>query len=400
MFRPLEGIKVVDLSQVLAGPYATYQLALMGADVIKIEMPDHGDWTRQGGPMPELSQHGMGLGFLALNSEKKSVTLDLKSERGRELARKIVSEADVFLENFKPGVAARLGLGFEEVCALNKNIVYCSVSGYGQDGPWSHRPAYDHVVQGMCGIMLTTGKPGDGPVKVGAPYIDFATGLNAAMAVLAGLMEQRRTGRAVRLDVAMLDSAIAMMGSLVSNHLTAGWKPRQTGNEAWSAAPASGAFDTKDGVLMLAANNAAQFAALCNAIGRADILQDVRWNTDEARKANFDSLRSTLRETFLARTADEWEAVLDAAQVPAGRVRGLDEVLSEDQVRARDLVKEIHVEAIDRSVFVPGLSFKGNGANATPRSAPPVLGADTDEVLRGLGVDQSELEDLRAAGVI
>jgi len=180
------------------------------------------------------------------------------------------------VENFKPGVAERLGLGFPAVRAVNPKIVYCSISAYGQDGPLSRRPAYDHVIQGMCGIMLTTGKPGDGPTKVGAPYVDYATGMNAAMAAIAGLREVERTGEAVQIDVAMLDTALMLMASLMSQHLSAGWKPEPNGNEAWSASPSSGAFDTVDGMLMLAANNDAQLGNLCQAIGRGDILQDPR----------------------------------------------------------------------------------------------------------------------------
>jgi crotonobetainyl-CoA:carnitine CoA-transferase CaiB-like acyl-CoA transferase len=194
MFQPLNGIRVVDLSQVLAGPFATYQLALMGAEVLKIEKPGEGDWTRLGGALPDLADHRMGLGFLTQNAGKKSVTIDLKSPEGLELVKHLISTADVFVENFKPGVAERLGLGFETVRSLNPRIVYCSISAYGQDGPLSRRPAYDHVIQGMCGIMLTTGEPGGPPTKVGAPYIDYATGMNAAMAVVAGLLEVRRTG--------------------------------------------------------------------------------------------------------------------------------------------------------------------------------------------------------------
>jgi crotonobetainyl-CoA:carnitine CoA-transferase CaiB-like acyl-CoA transferase len=400
MPRPFEGIRVLDITHVLAGPFSTYQLALLGADVIKIEQPGEGDWTRIGGALPELAERLMGLGFLAHNAGKKSVTINLKTPDGLDLARSLVATADIFLENFKPGVAERLGLGFEALREVNPEIVYCSISAYGQDGPLRSRPAYDHVIQGMCGIMLTTGQPGDGPTKVGAPYIDYATGMNAAMAALAGLREAERTGEAVQIDVAMLDTALMLMASLMSQQLTTGWKPAQNGNEAWSASPSSGAFDTAEGILMLAANHDTQFRNLCQAIGRGDILRDPRWGTVRERNENAGSLRETLEETFLTRPAAHWEDVLEGAAVPAARVRGLDEVLAEPQARARGLTSEIHVEGHDGAIHIPAMSFKANGENIPPQTPPSPLGADTDEVLSAAGIDRERIAALRAAGVI
>lgn len=400
MFQPLKGVRIIDLSQVLAGPYATYQLALMGADVIKIEQPGEGDWTRIGGPIADLAEQRMALGFLTHNAGKKSVAINLKSPEGLEVARTLVATADVFVENFKPGVAERLGLGFEVVRKINPKVVYCSISAFGQDGPLSGRPAYDHVIQGMCGIMLTTGQPGDGPTKVGAPYVDYATGMNAAMAVMAGLREVDRTGEAVQVDVAMLDTALMLMASLMSQHLTTGWTPAQNGNEAWSASPSSGAFDTADGMLMLAANHDAQFRNLCSAIGRDDILQDPRWGTVSARNENAGSLRETLQEIFRTRPAAYWEDLLNGAAVPAARVRGLDEVMAEPQVHARELTSEIHVDGHDSAVHVPTMSFKANGENARPVTPPARLGADTEEVLGASGIDRERIATLRSIGAI
>ncbi len=400
MFQPLKGVRVIDLSQVLAGPYATYQLALMGAEVVKIEKPGEGDWTRTGGPAAGLSEQRMGLGYLAHNAAKKSVTIDLKSPDGLDLVRTLVAGADVFVENFKPGVAGRLGLGFDAVREINPRIVYCSISGYGQDGPLSGRPAYDHVIQGMCGIMLTTGRPGAGPTKVGSPYVDYATGMNAAMAMMAGLREVERTGEAVHIDVAMLDTALMLMASLMSQQLTTGWKPEQNGNAAWSASPSSGAFETADGMLMLAANNESQFRSLCAAIGRGDILADARWRSASGRRDDADGLRATLEDTFRTRPADHWEAVLAKAEVPAARVRRLDEVLAEPQVRARGLTSEIRLEGHDGPVHLPTMSFKANGENVPPRTPPAMLGGDTEEVLAAAGIAADRIAALRAAGVI
>lgn len=399
-FQPLAGMRVVDLSQVLAGPFATYQLALLGAEVLKIEKPGEGDWTRNGGPDQSLSDKGMGLNFLAHNAAKKSVTLDLKTPEGFDTLKRLIATADIFVENFKPGVADRLGLSFDAVRSLRSDIVYCSISAYGQDGPLRPRPAYDHVIQGMCGIMMTTGQKGDGPTKVGAPFVDYATGMNAAMAIMAGVTEVRRTGCAVHLDVAMLDTALMLMASLITQHLTAGWEPTQNGNEAWSQSPSSGAFQTLDGVLMLAANNDSQFEKLCIAIGRKDIFVDARWSTPAARSEAANELREELVALFKTRRAVEWEDILAAADVPAARVRGLDEVVQEDQFAARDLISEVEIQGRSMPVHVPNLSFKANGVNLHPVSPPPLLGSDTEGVLREVGLSAETIADMRAAGVI
>lgn len=400
MFEPLKGLKIVDLSQVLAGPFATYQLGLMGAEVIKIENPNGGDWTRIGDWVPDLAEKNMGMAYVVQNSNKKSVAINLKSPDGIAVLKRLVADADVFLENFKPTVAARLGLGFEELRAVNPKLVYCSVSAFGQDGPFSNRPSYDHIVQGMSGIMLTTGNEGSGPTKVGSPYVDYATGLNAAMAILAGLHEVARTGEAVQLDVAMLDTALVLMTALMSRTLSTDWVPAPSGNEAWSASPSSGAFETSDGMLMLAANNAPQFARMCKAMDREDILADERWATLQGRKINAQSLRDELVSAFKSRSAREWEDILSAASVPAGRLRSIDEILAEDHIAVRGLTSTIEIEEYDRPIHIPAMTFKANGHNRKNTKRPSHLGEDTETVLRDAGFDEGELKSLRAAGAI
>jgi crotonobetainyl-CoA:carnitine CoA-transferase CaiB-like acyl-CoA transferase len=343
MFQPLFGIRVVDLTQILAGPYATYQLALLGAEVIKVEPPEVGDWTRTGAAPEGLEGQGMSTGFMTQNAAKKSVALDLKSEQGHAALLALVETADVFVENFRPGTAARLGLSYEAIKVVKPGIIYCSISAYGQDGPIGHRPAYDHVVQGMCGIMRTTGTPQTEPNKVGAPYIDYATGMNAAFAIVAALHEVRRTGGGVRLDVAMLDTSLLLMASLVTNHLNTGWIPTATGNEAWSQSPSSGAFETTDGTLMIAANNERQFRDLCRVIDLGPLLDDPRFDTPACRRDHVPELRRLIAERIKSQSADHWETVLDAAHVPAARVRSLDEVLAEPQMQARELTRAIPV---------------------------------------------------------
>ncbi|MGB3388396.1 MAG: CoA transferase [Pseudaminobacter sp.] len=400
MFQPLAGIRVIDLTQVLAGPYAAYQLGLMGADVVKIETPGAGDWSRTNGTVPELNAEGMGLAYLTQNANKKSVTLNLKSEKGLAVMKRLIEGADVFIENFRPGAAARLGLPFEVVREINPRIVYCSISAFGQDGEFSHRPAYDHVVQGMCGIMKTTGTPDTGPQKVGAPYVDYATGLNAAFAIVSALHEVRRTGEAVHLDVAMLDTALMLMASLVTSHLSGGWMPKPSGNEAWSQSPSSGAFETKDDLLMIAANNDKQFRALCNGLGRPDLLADERWSEPEARRRNAASLRAELVAIFRTDTALNWEKALDHAGVPAAKVRSLDETLAEEQARTRAVAHAMPWNREPREIHLPTLGFKVNGAVIAPTKPPPELGRDTRAVLEKLGFSAAELSVLARENVI
>ncbi|SMF52189.1 Crotonobetainyl-CoA:carnitine CoA-transferase CaiB [Tistlia consotensis] len=400
MFQPLAGLRVVDLTQVLAGPYAAYQLGLLGAEVLKIEAPGLGDWSRHNGCLPELNETQMGLTYLTQNANKKSVTLNLKTPEGLAILKRLIAGSEVFIENFRPGTIARLGLPFEVVKELNPRIVYCSISAFGQDGAMSRRPAYDHVVQGMCGIMKTTGTPETGPLKVGAPYVDYATGLNAAFAIVSALHETRRSGEAVQLDVAMLDTSMLLMASLLTSHLTGGWLPKPSGNEAWSQSPSSGAFETADGLLMIAANNDRQFRALCAGISRPDILEDPRWASPEQRALHAGELRSELVATFRSRPAVEWEEALDAAGVPAAMVRSLDQLLAEDHARTRRFTERLDLPGAERAIDVPTLGFKVDGDTVAPAVAPPLLGQDTGAVLRNLGYSEADLRRLEEQGVI
>lgn len=399
-FQPLAGVRVIDLTQVLAGPYAAYQLGLMGAEVIKIEAPGTGDWARSAGTITELNAEGMGIAYLTQNANKKSVALDLKTKEGLAVMKRLLAGADIFIENFRPGTVARLGLSFEVVREIKPDIVYCSISAYGQDGAFSRRGAYDHVIQGMCGIMSTTGVPGGGPQKVGAPYVDYATGLNAAFAIASALHQTRATGKALHLDVAMLDTSILLMASLMTSHLIGGWMPAPSGNEAWSQSPSSGAFETSDGLLMIAANNDKQFRALCSGIGRPDILADDRWRGSKARRENAASLRAELVAVFLTDTALNWEAALDIAGVPAAKVRSLDETLAEPHAKTREISHALAWDREPHKVHLPTLGFKVNGTVVAPAVPPPALGADTRSVLRELGYSEAEICDLSERSVI
>jgi crotonobetainyl-CoA:carnitine CoA-transferase CaiB-like acyl-CoA transferase len=375
---PLAGIRIVDLTQVLAGPYCTYQLALLGAEVIKVEPPG-GEWTRLGGGVDELSAQGLGLSFCVQNSDKQHLEVDLKDPAGIEAMLTLVEGADVFVQNYRPGVAERLGLGVEAVQERNPKIVYCSISAYGADGPIGGRPAYDHVVQAMSGIMETTGTDDMGPVKVGAPYVDYATGLNAAFAVMAALAERTRTGEAQVVDVSMLDTTLNLMASNVSAVATTGHDLPKLGNEAASRSPSSGCFVAADGVsLMLAANNERQFADLCAGLGHCEWVSDERWSDPVVRRENQTELRDLMIEAFATDTAAAWEERLVAFGVPASRVRRLSEVIDEGQPEARGLLHEISVGAAATAVKVPGIGFQLNGDSLGPRRPPQPVGTDND----------------------
>ena len=399
-FQPLAGVRVLDITQVLAGPYASYQLALMGADVIKIERPGDGDWTRTGGADTDLAKARMGLPYLTQNANKKSVTLDLKQEQGRAVLQRMLPSCDVFLENLRPGAMSTLGFSFEQVRQFRPNIVYCSISAFGQDGPLNKRRAYDHVVQGMSGIMHATGSRESGPTKVGAPYIDYATGLNGAFAILAALHEVRRTGNAVRLDVAMLDTALLLMASHVTAYLTAGTEPRPAGNEAFSGSAASGCFSTRDGLLMLAANTEEQWQSLCRVLNNDTLATEPRWKTSSARSEHAADLRMILAEEFATKTTNEWDIQLNDAGVPAGSVMRLAEILDHAQCQARDITQAVQLPETTSTPHLPTLGFKANGYSVAPSTAPPTLGRDTETILLELGFEKDEITALREQGVI
>ncbi len=398
MFAPLDGIRVIDLTHVLAGPYCTHLLAQLGADVIKIEPPHTGDLTRFAGPAAELNNQLLGLAFCAQNTDKASITVNLKEPEGVEIVHGLVEGADVFVENFRPGVSERLGLGFDALCALNPRLVYVSLTAYGQDGPLGHRPAYDHVVQAMSGIMETTGTEETGPIKVGAPYVDYAAGQKGAMVTMAAIMEQRRTGQPQRVDNAMLDTTLLLMANTLTATANTGERPAKLGNQAASRSASSGSFETADGLLALAANNDRQFQDLCQAIGRPELRVDERFADYRSRQANADSFQTILRAELLTRSATDWEAALDVVGVPASRVRSLDELIEEGQPAARGLLASVEVGG--QTVKVPTAGFKVNGEVPGPRQPPPKLGADNRRLLGEIGYDEEAIDLLRAKGVI
>ena len=376
---PLTGIRVLDLTQVLAGPYCTYQLALLGAEVIKIERPG-GETTRASNTISELNDQGLGFGFCVQNAQKDCIEIDLKDPSGLSAVLNLISKADVLVQNFRPGVAERLGIGEAAARELNPTIIYCSISAYGGEGPIGHRPAYDHVVQAMSGIMNTTGTDDMGPVKVGAPYVDYATGLNAAFAVTAAVLERCRTGEGQQVNVAMLDTAMILMANNLATVATTGEEMPKLGNEAASRAPSSGTFNTADGMIALAANNERQFTNLCNGLGHPEWTTDPRWEDPKSRRDNLESFREELNAALVTDTAENWERIFDELGVPASRVRTLRETITEGQPSARGLLTKIKVN--NTEIQLPSIGFKLNGNHLPPERAPRPVGADNDKWIK------------------
>ncbi|HET9903596.1 MAG TPA: CoA transferase [Xanthobacteraceae bacterium] len=386
----LQGIRVLDLTNVLAGPYCGYQLALLGADVIKVEAPGTGDLARQLGASEPLNRAGMGVSFLAQNAGKRSIALDLKRDADRVLFLDLVKTSDVLVENFRPGVMERLGLGHARLRGIKPDLVYCAISGFGQTGPLRDNPAYDQIIQGLSGVMSLTGTPETAPLRVGYPVCDTLGGLAGAFAITAALLRRARTGEGAFLDVSMLESTLSALGWPVSNYLIAGVESPPMGNDNFTAAP-SGAFRARDGLVNIAANKQEQFEALCRVIGRPALAQDPRFAGREARKANRRALNAAIEEALAAATAGEWEARLNAAGVPAGRVLALPQALAEPQVAARDMmVRFADVPGVEGPVTVVRGGFLVDGKAPRPGRPPPALDQDRAEILRTLRGTKSE----------
>ncbi len=395
--KPLAGRRVLDLTNVLAGPFCCHQLAHLGADVIKVEAVGRGDLARQLGADAALNAAGMGVSFLAQNAGKRSVTLNLKRLEGKNIFKLLVGVADVLVENFRPGVMDRLDLGYEVLKAEKPDLVYCAISGFGQDGPWVERPAYDQIIQGLAGVMSITGDAESAPLRTGFPIADTVGGLTAAFAIAAALQAKPR---GAFLDVSMLESVLATMGWAISNYLIAGIEPRPLGNDNMTASP-SGAFQTKDGLLNIAANKEEQWIALARCLARDDLLADPRYRTREDRKIHRAVLKLDLEQALAARPAVDWAERLNQAGVPAGPVLTVPEILKEPQITARGFLGAFEEGlAIDREITVVRTGIKINGMSPKAEDPPPALGQHNDVIWSELGLGSDEIEALREAGTI
>ncbi len=396
---PLRGVRVLDLTNVLAGPFACHQLAHLGADVLKVEALDGGDLARELGADPALNAAGMGASFLAQNAGKRSLALNLKTPGGQAVLQRLVARSHVLVENFRPGVMQRLGLDYAALLPHNPRLVYCAISGFGQHGPLRDLPAYDQIIQGMAGVMAVTGSPGSAPLRVGYPVADTIGGLTAALAVSAALADRTRTG-GVFIDVSMLDAVIATMGWAVSNLLVAGREAQPMGNDNVTASP-SGTFATADGLLNIAANQQAQFEALARVIGRPELATDPRYARRQDRLTHRAALKTEIEAALAAHGSAHWWPLLTAAGVPAGPVQTVAQALAHPQVAGRGLVARFEqVPGVGRPVSVLRTGFQLDGQPLAVDHPPPRLGEHTQAVLAELGYGDDEIQALRKQGAL
>lgn len=394
----LEGIRVLDLTNVLSGPFATLHLALLGAEVIKIENPDGGDLARKLGNVPKYNQELLGTSFLAQNANKKSITLNLKTEEGKEIFRKLVHTADVVVENFRPGVMARLGFSYEHLCKLNPRIIYCAISGFGQSGPDAFKPAYDQIIQGLSGVMAINGDERLNPLRAGFPVCDTVGGLNAAFAIMAALYYRAQTGEGQFIDIALLDSIMPLMGWVAANLLIGGEQPTLLGNDNFTAAP-SGMFKTKDGNINIAANQQEQWENLVDELGLSELKTDSRFRERDTRKANRCLLTPMLESKLMQMTTAYWVKVLNQRGIPAGDVRSLPDALTSPQAQYRQVLADVKQPCIgDIKIF--NLTAKFSKTPARIETPPPRLSEHTQEILSGLGYTIEEQKRLKEKMIV
>ncbi|MBP5989557.1 MAG: CoA transferase [Piscinibacter sp.] len=412
---PLAGVRVLDLSRVLAGPWCTQTLADLGADVIKVERPLRdgvgGDDTRGWGPPFLHDREGRDTAeaayYLGTNRNKRSITVDIARPEGQALIRRLAARSDVFVENFKVGDMARYGLDSASLLALNPRLVYCSITGFGQTGPYRDRAGYDYAVQGMGGLMSVTGPsrqeiaddaPGGGPQKVGVAVADLFTGMYASTAILAALRHRDLSGCGQAIDMALLDTQVAMLANLGANYLVTGVAPQRAGNAHQNIVPYQ-VFEVADGHMILAVGNDGQFAKFCEVAGRAELSLDARFARNADRVRHRAVLVPLLAELMRTRTKADWLAALEAAKVPCGPINDLAEVFADPQVRARGMTVDLPHPLADHVRLVAS-PMKFSATPVQYRRPPPLLGEHTDEVLREAGLAGEEIAALRAAGVL
>jgi len=401
--KPLHGVTVLDLTNVLAGPFCCHQLAHLGATVIKVESPGRGDLARQLGADAGLNEKLMGVSFLAQNAGKKSITLNLKDPRGKDILKKLVKKADVLVENFRPGVMDRLELDYDVLSKVNPALIYCAISGFGQNGPMKKLPAYDQIVQGLSGIMTITGEEDKETYRVGYPVADTIGGLTAACAIssaLAGRALGNNEGKGSFIDISMLESVVATMGWVVSNFLIAGQQPTANGNDNFTSSP-SGAFRTADGQINIAANKQEQFEAVCDVLELDALKADPRFLTRSDRLSNRKQLAGLLESVLQTGRTDDWVLAFNAVGVPAGAVLTVPQALSLPQIADRGMIADFaSVPGVERDIRVLRTGMKLNGEAPSVDAPPPVLGQDNETILAGLGLSPDEIKMLKSEGVL
>lgn len=394
----LKGLRVLDLTNVLSGPFCTLHLALLGAEVIKIENPKDGDLARKLGNVPKLNKALMGTSFLAQNVNKKSLTLNLKTEDGKKLFKQLVATADVVVENFRPDVMTRLGLGYPVLKEINPRLVFCAISGFGASGPDADKPAYDQIIQGLSGTMDINGDERLHPLRAGFPVGDTVGGLNAAFAIVAALYHRERSGEGQFIDVALLDSIMPLMGWVAANLLIGGQDPVPMGNDNFTAAP-SGTFATQDGHINIAANKQEQWEAVTEVLALPELKTDPRFAERDERKQNRKLLTPLLEATLKTRPTSHWVEALNARDVPSGDILPLGKALMQPQLQHRGTLRPVHIDDVGE-VKLFSLSAQLSKTPGAITAPPPRLGAHTAEVLGSLGCTAVDIDDLKRRGVV
>ena len=397
MELPLTGIRVLDVSRILAGPFCTMILGDLGAEIIKVEMPKIGDGSRAWGP-PFIK--GESAYYLSINRNKKSITINLKHPKGREIIYKLAEKSDVFIENFRPGVTERLGISYEDIRKINPKIIYCSISGFGQTGPYRDKRAYDLLIQAMSGFMGITGEPNRPPVRIGVAIMDLGAGMYAAISILAALRARERTGRGQKIDISLLDTGISWLTYMAMNYFATGRNPKKMGSAHPNLVPYQ-CFEDKNGrYFAVAVGNDEHWKRLCIALGRNEWIDDPKYVTNAKRVENRDELVKTLADIFKTKTRDEWLKLLEEHGVPCAPVYEVSEALSNPQVLHREMVIEVDHPTIGKLKQL-GTPMKFSETKCQIRYPPPLLGQHTEEILKELlGYSDEEIEKLRLEGVI
>ena len=397
MTRPFHGVRILDFTQVLAGPYGSYQLALLGANVIKVERTEGEDMRRT--PLSrEWADRGMAPSWLAINGNKQSLTLDFRKPAAIEILRKLAAKADVVMENFRGGVMDRLGIGYKALSEINPKLIYCAISGFGQTGPYSHEAGYDGKIQALSGIMSITGHSEMGPTRAGFAVCDVLSGMTAAFAVSAALFQRTHTGIGQFIDVSMLEASLAFLSTHIADFTVAGHRQQQSGNQAISRKVTANLFRAKDSYLLLAVNDEKQYRALITALGRTDLFDDPRFGDWFLRKEHEQALREIIEKALEKQDAKAWEKELNAAGAPSASIWTIEEVLAHPQVIAREVMQSVQSQYGMLQLMGSGFQMAHGGGHLD--TAPPELGADTDTILADLGYDPAAIAALRAEGVL
>jgi crotonobetainyl-CoA:carnitine CoA-transferase CaiB-like acyl-CoA transferase len=396
MTQAFTDVRILDFSQVIAGPFAAQLFNMLGATVIKVEQPGSGDQMRTLLPVSDAHPPGMSPTFMAYNFGKQSIAVNLKAPDAREVILKLAATCDVVVENFRAGVIKQLGFGFDDILAVKPDIIYCSISGYGQSGPDSRRAAYDAAIQASAGMMASTGHPETGPVRATAFPIDISTGLTAAFAIASALYRRMRTGKGQYIDVAMQDTAMTLLSSHYARYLAGGAEPELLGNQSPSRMPTSDTFETADGHIMVATGTAAQATAFLESIGLSDRLGEPIFIDNASRIANHGAVQEIIIPIMKTRTSNEWVAILEQRNIPVAKVRNVAEVVRDPQLETRGILRNVpDPEEADKVRKLPGAAFICDDDGPSVPGAPPKLGAQTRAVLRSLGYSDEQVESLR-----